>query len=181
MVESMVVRAASPADAAALREMQALSMRVLGASVYAPDVIEAYLAQVGTLDEHLLEDGRYRVATLGGLIVGCGGWSTRPAGYCGRAAGATAEPGTATVRAVYVHPDWARQGIARRIMAEVEAEIAAGFGQAVLMATLSGISFYQRLGYVAGSKVALRLDGRLALEVVAMRKRLASGAFHAAA
>lgn len=183
MTDSILTRAAEPADAAALRAMQALSFRVLGAGAYAPEVIEAYLAEVGTLDEHLLQDGRYRVAVHAGAIVGCGGWSTRPAGYSGRAAG----PGGAgfagaTVRAVYVHPDWARRGIARRIMAETESAMAAaGFRHAGLLATLSGFAFYRRLGYADGASVALRLGGGLTLEVVAMRKALDAGTVSAAA
>lgn len=174
MFDSITIRLAGPADAQALRAMQATSLRVLGAAVYSRRVIEAYLSEVATLDDPLLRDGRYRVATADGAIVGCGGWSTRPAGYDAIAsAAAHASAGAATVRAVYVRPDWARRGVARRIMAVAEADMAAnGISRAELMSTLSGLAFYQRLGYAPGGSVALRLRGGLALQVVEMRKDL---------
>jgi len=174
MSGAILFRLADPADAAALREMQALSFRVLGAMVYAPEVIEAFIAEVGTLDDHLLHDGRYRVASLNGVFVGCGGWSTRSAGYDEIASGgAVSAAGAPVVRAVYVHPTWARHGIARRLMAEAEADMAAcGFETAELASTLSGLPFYRRLGYREGDTVALRLGGELELKVVEMQKRL---------
>jgi GNAT superfamily N-acetyltransferase len=182
MSDCIVIRPAGPADAAALRDMQALSLRVLGAGYYAPAVIDAYIAEVGTLDDHLLRDGRYLVATRGSAIVGCGGWSTQPAAYSGLVSETGAGGGDpATIRALYVHPSATRRGIAGRIMAATEADMAAsGYRQAGMLATLSGLSFYRRLGYATGNAVSLGLGDGLAMQVVEMRKALIAGAAAAA-
>ena len=57
---------------------------------------------------------------------------------------------------------WARRGIARRMMAAVEADIvAAGYDTAALTATLTGIPFYRQLGGYHGQEPAIiRLPGR---------------------
>jgi len=159
-----------------LRAMQALSFRVLGAPFYDEPVIETFIADIGTMDDNLLDDGTYFKATEDGRIVGCGGWSWRTPGYVARMA-ADPPPGRATgatVRSVYVHPDCARRGIARALMSAIEAEmVAAGFGAASLTATLSGIPLYRRLGYASGGPVALRLAGERLFVGLAMSKPLA--------
>lgn len=51
------IRRVIPSDRQALRTMQALSMRRLGVEHYDEDVIEAFIAQIGTMDDTLLHDG----------------------------------------------------------------------------------------------------------------------------
>ena len=54
----------------------------------------------------------------------------------------------ATIRSIFVHPAWARRGVMRRLMAEIEGDVlSAGIRTAALTATLTGIPFYRRLGY----------------------------------
>jgi GNAT superfamily N-acetyltransferase len=167
-------RIATPRDREALHAMQALSMRVLGAADYAPEAIDGLIEQVGTMDDGPIEDGTYLVATRGGTIVAGGGWSTQAPGYGRRiAVGAGEVPPSARVRSVYVHPGWARRGLARGLMARLEAEIAAaGFDRATLAATLTGAPFYRRLGYAGEVRLAIELDGGLSFPVVSMEKPL---------
>lgn len=162
---------ATPADLPALIEMQARSMRVLGRDHYAPAVIEGFIAQVGTMDAVLIEDGTYHVARQGGRIVASGGWSLRRPGY---ARAAEDDPPAPKIRSIFVDPSQARRGLGRRIMAHVEAlAAAAGHERAELAATLMGIPFYAALGYRPGLPLVLELGGGLRFVGLAMSKALA--------
>jgi GNAT superfamily N-acetyltransferase len=182
--DEIKVRMAAPRDRDALRAMQALSLRELGAADYAREAIEGLIGQVGTMDDWLIEDGTYLVATSRGELVGSGGWSTRQPGYGRWMAGAAPEQGhLAKVRSVYVHPGCARRGIARRLMTRLEEEIAAaGFNRASLAATLTGAPFYRRMGYAGDRRMAIDLGSGLRFPIVAMEKPLpARSALEAAA
>jgi GNAT superfamily N-acetyltransferase len=82
------------------------------------------------------------------------------------------------VRAVYVHPEAARQGVGRALMGWIErAMAAAGHARATLLATLPGLPLYRRLGWRDGERVVLRLPCGAALPAVGMDKALvAAGA-----
>lgn len=171
------IRRASPADSQALRTMQALSMRRLGIEHYDEDVIEAFIAQAGTMDDTLLSDGTYFAAHVGNLLVGCGGWSRRMPNDAAHTtdAGARSEARSATIRSIFVHPAWARRGIARQVMARIESDIrAAGFERAGMTATLTGVPFYRRLGYRSAMPMTLDLkEGRYFVGLT-MHKTLAA-------
>jgi GNAT superfamily N-acetyltransferase len=139
-------------------------------------VIEAFIAYIGTMDDAMLDDGSYFAMRVDGALAGCGGWTTRLPGYMLHAAGDTFRPARriATVRSVFVHPSFARRGLARRLMAHIEAEIAgAGYDRATLTATLSGLPLYRRLGYRSGEPVVLSMPDELKFIAVRMDKRFA--------
>lgn len=165
MSKALHIRFAGKADRQELRSLQAYAMRRLAAPYYDEAVIEGFIAEIGTMDDTLIEDGTYFVATTAdGRIAGCGGWSWRTPGYATRLeAGLPATVTKATVRSIYVHPDFVRRGIASAVMGAIESEVAsAGFDTVSLTATLSGVPLYRRLGYVSGSPVTLSLtNGRL--------------------
>lgn len=175
MIEELQIRFASRRDRGALLAMQAESLRTLGAAYYEDDVIEAFIENPGTMDVSLLDERNYFVALIGDEMVGCGGWTRRTPGYAARMAAAenSADSEAATVRSVYVHPRWARRGIARSLMKAIECDIrAAGFEQTALVATLSGIPLYRRLGYRCDQPVSLSLPGARTFVGLAMRKAL---------
>lgn len=138
-------------------------MRVLGEGYYAPQVMEAALVHMGTMDPRLITDGTYLVAEIDGALAGSAGWTMQPPNY----ARLLQEPlpplsgRSGIVRSVYVEPSLSRRGVARHLMAAVEARLAAeGADQAELMATLCGVPLYESLGYVGLSDHALALaDG----------------------
>jgi GNAT superfamily N-acetyltransferase len=171
--QSGVVRRAVPADREALLQMQAQSFRTLGRHHYGPEVIEAFLTHVGTLDPYLIEDRTYLVIEHEGVIMACGGWSVRRPVYAAHAANdAELAPQAPVVRAVYTNALMVRQGLGRRIMAMIEAEILqAGFDRVSLTATLSGLPLYRAIGYQGDAPVIVNLPGGHPLIGIAMEKR----------
>ncbi|MFM9849745.1 MAG: GNAT family N-acetyltransferase [Hyphomicrobiaceae bacterium] len=169
------IEPANRSDEAELRAMQVASFRILGRSFYDDDVIEGFIADIGTMDDNLLLDGSYFKAVANGRILGSGGWSWRTPAYASHVADIAPGPhvAQATVRSIFVHPEHAGRGIGRELMAAIEQKIAAaGFGTASLMATLCGIPFYRRLGYRNGRPVALRLPNAQTFVGMEMEKLL---------
>ena len=106
------------------------------------------------LDRQLIADRTYFVVEADGRLAGCGGWSRRATLYGGDQTpgrdAALLDPPTepARVRAMYTHPDFARRGVGRLILALCEdAARAEGFTRLELMATLAGRELYARCGY----------------------------------
>jgi GNAT superfamily N-acetyltransferase len=170
-----LVRPARPEELEPLIAMQQRSLRVLGAGFYGRDVLEAALAEMGTMDPRLIGDGTYLVAELGGCLVGSAGWTMRAPNF----ARLLREPllplpgRCGMVRSVFVAPELARRGIARRLMASVEHRLcASGADAAELMATLSGVPLYRALGYNVVSDHAVVLAGRMAFPVCRMIRPL---------
>jgi GNAT superfamily N-acetyltransferase len=141
--------------------------------------MNAALGPVFGVDRQLIRDRTYFVVEDAGRIVGCGGWSKRKTLYGGDRdrAGEDAELDPqldpARIRAFFVHPDWARQGIGRSILQRCEtAAIEAGFHHAELVATLTGEPLYARFGYAVIERYEAPMTAGLSLPVVRMGKRL---------
>ena len=165
-----------------IKQLIAESARHLSREHYDDMQIEAAIATVFGVDTDLIEDGTYLVAESQGMLVGCGGWSKRKTlfggdQYSSRDAGyldPTSEP--AKIRAFFIHPDHARKGIARAILARCEIEARAeGFRALELMATLPGIEFYKSCGFTPTGNLDLELVDGVKLGLVPMRKDLATG------
>jgi GNAT superfamily N-acetyltransferase len=172
----ITIRTADRSDRDALRALQALSLRTLAAPYYDSAALEAFIA-MGTMYDALLDDGTFFAVHDGAVLIGCGGWSSRIPDYAKFTKDAVPGQEDATVRSVFVHPDWVRRGIGRRIMEKVEADIArAGFDQASLLSAFSGVPLYRRLGWRSGDAVTLELPGGFKLAGIEMHKRLAPGA-----
>jgi GNAT superfamily N-acetyltransferase len=166
-------------DAPPLAALIARSARGLSLADYSPEQVEAALQGAFGVDTGLIADGTYFLAEHAGEPIACGGWSRRKALFGGDAWHGTSseqldpacEP--ARIRAFFVHPDWARQGLGRALLELCEAEAkAAGFQALELMATRPGLKLYRAAGYVAGEPVVYDLDG-VAIDFVPMRKALA--------
>src|SRR5215207_9423918 len=166
-------------DRDSIKELIAASARFLSREHYDNAQIEAAIATVFGVDTDLIEDGTYFVAEDSGTLVGCGGWSRRKTlfggdQYSSRDAGyldPQSEP--AKIRAFFIHPDHARKGIARAILARCEDEARAhGFRALELMATLPGIAFYKSCGFSEQGTFDLNLTDAVKLQLVPMRKEL---------
>jgi GNAT superfamily N-acetyltransferase len=170
-----MIREARAEDLPALLDMQAASLRALGAAHYPRPVLEAALARMGTMDARLVTDGTYLLLEVAGRLAGSAGWSLHAPNYTSLMTDLPSPlPGrTGLVRSVFVSPDFARQGLGRRLMQAVEARLAGlGIGTSELMATLSGAPLYAALGYRELSAHALRLAPGLNFEVRRMVRRL---------
>ncbi len=81
----------------------------------------------------------------------------------------------ARIRAYFIAPDWARQGIGSQIIKQCEKDaLKAGFSTIELVATLPGEQLYQRFGYVALKRYNHMLSTGLEFPVISMRKKLRS-------
>lgn len=175
------LRLARETDATAMADLIPRSVRRLQASYYTPAQIAAALGSVFDVDRQLIRDSTYFVVERDGLLVGCGGWSRRGSLYGGDAGRIEEDrlldpqKDAARVRAFFVHPDWVRQGIGRRILKACEqAIIKAGFRSIEMVATLAGEPFYLKFDYTVEERFVMELGGGLELPVVRMGKRIAN-------
>lgn len=173
------LRVATAADGPAIEAVMKASARALGVGFYAPAQIPSFVDHVALLDPVLIADGTYFVIEEDGAIVACGGWSDRGKLFSGGGAGATDTdrlvPGRdpARVRAMFVHPDAARRGLGRRLLAACEeAARSAGFTTAELMATAPGEPLYRACGYRALEAVAVTLPDGVVIGCTRMTKPL---------
>lgn len=185
------IRPATREDVPALRALIEASVRGLGPRCYTARQIEQSLDRLFGVDTQLIDDGTYfAVEPVGDSsgertppIVGAGGWSKRKTPFGGDDAtphqdAALRDPATdpAVIRAFFVHPDWTRRGIGRRLLRRCETEAqAAGFTHFELTATLTGLPLYAALGYRERESITIPLgpapDGEtLTLEAVRMTK-----------
>ncbi|PZU45540.1 MAG: GNAT family N-acetyltransferase [Sphingomonas sp.] len=175
------LRLATEADVRALSALIARSARELQAEFYSDALLDVAVGTAFGLDPMLLADGTYYLIERDGVPVACGGWSFRAKTYggAGHLADATArmEPGrdAARIRAFFVHPDYARQGLGSRMLAACEqAARDAGFTHAEMVATLAGEKLYSRHGWVGDRPYNEILPGGVELPVIRMTKRLDS-------
>ena len=138
------------------------------------------------VDTQLIADGTYFVAEADSgeasdspTIVGCGGWSKRKTLFGGDQWNARQDSlldparDAAKIRAFFIHPSWARRGIAGLILqACEEAATSAGFTRLEMGATLTGIPFYAAKGYIRLEDQSVPLEGGESLRIVRMAKHL---------
>jgi GNAT superfamily N-acetyltransferase len=174
------LRVATAEDVAAIRELIEASVRGLQAKDYSTAQREGALATVFTVDSQLIADRTYFLAIAeGGEIAGCGGWSFRKTLYGGdhqveKIAPERLNPlvDAAKIRAIFVHPDFARKGLGSLILAAAEdAAIAEGFTHFEMGSTLTGVGLYALKGYLEVDRRQVPVGGGEIIEVVRMVKR----------
>jgi GNAT superfamily N-acetyltransferase len=195
---SIRIRQAVPADVPVLRELIDASVRGLQAQDYTAAQIEGALKTVFGVDSQLIEDGTYLVAEarvgthtdsvglqgaqtgVSVLLVGCGGWSKRKTLYGGDQftgrEDLLLDPArdAAKIRAFFIHPAWARQGVGTMILDACEAAArAAGFSRYEMGATLTGAKLFGVKGYVALRRIEIPLVNGELLPVIHMEKSAA--------
>jgi GNAT superfamily N-acetyltransferase len=171
---TITIRTAQTADIPAIRAMQEHSTQVLCSGYYAPDEIEIFVEQFGTMDFAVVEEGHFLVAADNrGKLLGSGGWSRLPPGYQRGIGAASPPPDIATVRGVFVDPAAARNGIGTAIMRHTEADAArSGVSTLKLTAMLSAVALYKTLGYRETARRAIELRDDLSFGCMDMEKRL---------
>jgi GNAT superfamily N-acetyltransferase len=176
-LEDLSLRPARPEDVENLSALIRESVLGLSGDDYSPEQLAAALTHVFGVDTRLIEDRTYYVVESAGCPVACGGWSRRRTLFGGDQYVARSddrlEPSRepARIRAFFVHPDWVRRGLARRILRECEnAAREEGFRTFELMATLPGIPFYEREGFRILERQDLELPGGVRFALARMER-----------
>jgi len=182
-----------PKDVPVLHELIEASVRGLQTEDSTPAQIEGALKTVFGVDSQLIADGTYIVAEAWShakgnvqpanasdawTIIGCGGWSKRKTLYgsdhwTGREDSLLdPQKDAAKIRAFFIHPDWARQGVGSRILQACEdAARAAGFTRYEMGATLTGAKLFGAKGYAPVKPISIPLNNGETLPVIHMEKR----------
>ena len=176
----LTIRLAEESDRAAIEEMHRCSVLELNRYDYTAAQIDAFIGYFGTYDPRMIGDGTYFVAECDGRLVGTGGWSVRtlqftdPTSSDASTAKLVLSPSSAKMRSFFVHPDYARRGIASAVVTHVEAEaVRAGFTSFELVATPTGVPLYRRLGYCTVREIPLMTPDGLGVPAVHMVKLFA--------
>jgi GNAT superfamily N-acetyltransferase len=174
-----MVRAATMADVPALQELIDLSVRGLSTSYYTTAQIDAALEEIFGVDTQLIADRTYYVVESTSGPAAAGGWSGRRTLFGGDQLKSVEDPlldpavDAARIRAFFVHPDWARRGLASQLYATcARAAAAAGFHRFELMATLPGEPLYRALGFTDIEHVALTLRNGIAVPLIRMTRTI---------
>lgn len=178
---NITLRPARLDEVSELESVIAFSAGVLLAPWYTPAQIAGAIGSVFAVDTPLLKDGTYFVAAHGRVIAGCGGWSRRKTLF-GVDRGHSSDleialdpaRDPARIRAFFMHPAYARQGIGAKLIVRCEQAAArAGFRSMELVATLCGEPLYTASGFTPVERFEIPLSGRLSMPAVRMRKDIA--------
>jgi len=186
------IRLAQQKDIPTLHALIEASVRGLQAEDYTPAQIDGALGTVLGLDTQLIRDQTYFLVEAvepdespKGLrarknLAGCGGWSKRKTLF-GSDGASVREPelldpatDAAKIRAIFVHPAFARRGLGSLILAHVEAAAqSAGFRHFEMGSTLTGVALYRLKGYVEIEHLNVPLQNDESLPIVKMIKNSA--------
>jgi GNAT superfamily N-acetyltransferase len=172
-----VLRAATSRDIPALGALIEASGRELSVGFYTPEQIEAAVVHIFGVDSQLIADGTYYLIEGSGGPVAAGGWSARRTLYGGDQMKGAEDPlldpavDAARIRAFFVHPRWARQGLARRLYREcARAAWMAGFRSFELIATSPGEPLYTALGFTVVDRNSADVTGGISVPFAVMRR-----------
>lgn len=173
------VRAAHLNEINTLNKLIHASARTLSQADYSMQDIEDLIHFVFGVDSELIFDQTYLVIEKEGVYVACGGWSKRRTLFgsdiCEARESGYLDPSkdAAKIRAFFVHPDFSRQGLAKRLLDQCEkAAKKSGFTKMELMSTLPGIKFYQSQGYKGQDKIDYSLPNGRVVKFLPMSKTL---------
>jgi GNAT superfamily N-acetyltransferase len=162
---NFVFRNATVEDIPALQEMNGQSLRGLATDHYTQAELDGSIGYLFGPDKLLLHDQTYFIihpVNSPSTVCACGGWSFRKTMYGADTAPSSLrlpekrDPKTerASIRAIFTHPDWARRGLGTMMMRYCEKQAKkAGFERFEMGSTLSGITLYEKCGYVKSGRL----------------------------
>lgn len=172
-------RLATFEDVPVLQELIAASARGLSDGFYTPAQAESAIKYVFGVDSQLLMDGTYYLVETKDEIIACGGWSMRNTLFGGDQHKEMEDPllnpaiDAARIRAFFVSPNHARQGVGRMLIDTCEtAAKNYGFSRIELGATLPGVPLYEAMGYRPLDRIELQFPNGETLGIVKMEKHL---------
>jgi GNAT superfamily N-acetyltransferase len=162
--DAVAIRRVGIDDHADVRHLHERAMRSQCGDALTDAELAAFAAFVGSPGySDMLRAEEVHGAFVGSQLIGTASWL------------ANGDDGeTARIASVFVHPMFARLGIATRLLAEVEARAAqSGFDQLGASSTLNAVLFFERCGYAEASRGVKAFGPECWLPVVFMRKRVA--------
>jgi len=173
------IRLAHANDKDALNALIRKSGIGLAAGFYTEQQAEAITREVFGVDSALIADGTYFAIEQEGRIVACGGWSRLATDFGGDQAKSgndrPLDPATepARIRAFFVDPDMARQGLGAMLLDHcTRAAASAGFKALELVSTMPGEPLYLRFGFTPLERIELPLSGGVVVALTRMRKEI---------
>ena len=156
------VRRARPEDSEAIGRMHVASIRELCGGHYSAEKIEAWARpRKSEFYVKAIEGKEFYVAEEGAEIIGFG----------------TLNQTNGEVEAVYVHPQAVRRGIGMKLLRTLEERACElGLRSLHLCASLNGIAFYERAGFVRQRDTSHRLPGGVEIPCALMFKELETSA-----
>jgi len=179
MPSDYTIRPARFDEIVILNQLIEASSNGLGKWFYTPEEIAGLNRYVFGVDKELIEDQTYYVIEKNGALAACGGWSRRKTLFGGDQS-ASRIPGyldpqkdAAKIRAFFIHPDFARQGLGSMLLEHCEHEARkAEFTAVELMSTMPGVPFYTSRGFIGKDYYSLELPNGLMVRLLPMRKHL---------
>ncbi len=172
-------RVATMDDLDEITRLMDLSIRKLVGAYLDEAGVEASFEIMG-VDTQLIKDRTYFVVEFEKTIVGCGGWGRRATLFGGdhsdgrdaRLLDPVTEP--ARIRAMYTHPQFARQGIGTLILELCEAAATeAGFSSVELGGTIAGEPLYAKRGYSVVERLKVTSSKGVTVPCARMTKSIA--------
>jgi GNAT superfamily N-acetyltransferase len=175
-----IFRKAKITDTDTLEKLIQKSAKSINAAYYSKIEIDAALGNAWTVDKQLIIDNTFWIVeNPEGLVIGCGGWSKRKLLFGENdvlnSSDNELNPGidAAKIRAFFVHPDFTRMGIGKRLLEKCEMEAKSfGFESLELVATLSGEKLYAASGYIPLKSFDVDLGNGITNKVISMCKSL---------
>jgi GNAT superfamily N-acetyltransferase len=131
------------------------------------------------VDTQLVADQTYFVIERDGVLVACGGWSKRATLFGSDRAKTGPDPlldpatQPARIRAFFVEPAMARQGLGRMLMRHCQQQAAdAGFHVMELAATMPGVPLYLAAGFGVVERFEIDLPDQVKVPLARMRKAI---------
>ena len=176
----IAVRAALPDDIPAMEALIARSGIELSDGFYSAEQAAAVTRHVFGVDTQLVADRTYFLIEKHGELVACGGWSKRStlfgADRTKQGADPLLDPATepARIRAFFVDPSAARQGLGRLLLTHcTDAAAAGGFHTLELAATMPGVPLYLACGFEVAERFEITLPDQVQVPLARMRKSIA--------
>lgn len=172
-----LVRTATHADIPAMEALIARSGIALSVGFYTAEQAQAVTRYVFGVDSQLVADQTYFIIEKDGVMAACGGWSKRStlfgADRTKQGTDPLLDPATepARIRAFFVDPSAARQGLGRMLLQHCsEAAAASGFHTLELAATMPGVPLYSACGFEIIEPIEITLPGEVKVPLAKMRK-----------
>jgi len=155
-LRNIAIRRANRADLPAINTLTSVSTRVLCAPDYTRKQIESIMRFNFADNTQLIDDRTYFVIENAGQIVAAGGWSYRAALMANCNLDNDEDPqeildpavAPARLRGFFVHPHFARRGLARTLVALCErAAAGAGYSRLELLCTATARHLYLACGF----------------------------------